>query len=188
MNQFDAGTFDGEYQTPEGQKMWMLLNRADVVARMETASDLGYPALAAVEDILLEELGRLMMDDRYKQMAGRMVKHVLEPRDYEHEISGIRINSIPFYKASRYRRRGQIGLYVFKNSKEPRLFCLSDKRKKESLPEPEDGRWIYVNYFTSRLKTQIGFGFDLAEMVPIVRERGYHLHRSQRVLRAPRTS
>ena len=116
MNDFEAGTFEQEYRSPDGQTLWSVLNRADVVARMETASDLGRPALAAVEEILLAELGAVILGHRFKQMAGRMTRKVLEERGFEHEASGIRLNSVPFYKASRYRRRNRPGLYLFRSS------------------------------------------------------------------------
>ncbi|XNO40734.1 hypothetical protein ACL2DZ_00205 (plasmid) [Sinorhizobium meliloti] len=133
MDEFDAGIFAREYATPDGQKQWKLLNREDVIARMETASDLGQPALKPVEDILLGEMGEVIMQDRFKQMCGRMVKQILEGRGFIHDASDIRLNSVPFYKASRYRRRDQAGLYLFRTSTDPRDICLTADRAGQHL-------------------------------------------------------
>lgn len=184
MLEFDAGQFAAEFETPEGNALWAILNREDVVARMETASDLGQPALAPIEDILLAELGAAITLDRYKQMAGRMVRQVMEAHGFEHEASDIRLNSVPFYKASRYRRRDQIGLYLFKNSSDPRLICVTATRKGEAMPTPEKGRWMYVNLLTSNLKAQVGYSFDLNAAIREVGKRGYFLHHVPRVMRA----
>ena len=184
MDKFDAGPFEKQYRSPEGQKLWKVLNSADVVARMETASDLGRPALAPVEDILLDSLGAVIMGDRFKQMAGRMVKQILERRGFEHEAYGIRLNSIPFYKASRYRRRNRAGLYLFRNSSDFRDICLADTRKGEKLPAPGKGRWMYVNYIASPLKSSIGYGVDLKKAISTVKEQGYLRHRIPRITKA----
>ena len=184
MLEFAAGQFATEYQTPEGTALWAIFNRADVVTRMETASDLGQPALAPIEDILLAELGGVITRDRYKQMAGRMVRQVMEAHGFEHEASDIRLNSVPFYKASRYRRRDLTGLYLFKNSSDPRLICLTATRKGEAMPAPETGRWVYVNFLTSNLKAQVGYSFDLKAAAREVAKRGYVLHQVPRMLRA----
>uniref|UniRef100_B0T9C5 Uncharacterized protein n=1 Tax=Caulobacter sp. (strain K31) TaxID=366602 RepID=B0T9C5_CAUSK len=165
MVQFEAGQFAKEAATPEGVALWTVLNKDDVIARMETASDLGRPALEPVQDILLEALGEVMMDDRYKQLAGRMVRQILESRGFEHETADVRLNSVPFYKASRYRRVDQAGVYLFKSSVNPREICLSAQRDAAQLPAPTAGRWMYVGFLTSRLKAQIGYQFDLKDMV-----------------------
>lgn len=176
MDDFDAGTFEKEYRSVDGQKLWRVLNRADVVARMETASDLGRPALAGVEDILLEELRAAILGHRFKQMAGRMTKQVLERRGYEHEASGIRLNSVPFYKASRYRRRNRPGLYLFRSSSEVREICLTDTRDGRKLPGLEKGRWIYVNTIRSPIKASVGYGLDIAQAISTVKRQGYCPH------------
>ncbi len=180
---FDPGQFANEYASADGQKLWKILTRTDVIARMETASDLGQPALAAVEDILLGELAAVILLDRFKQMAGRMTRQILEDRGFVHETSDVRLNSIPFYKASRYRRRDERGLYVFKNSSNPREICLADSRKGEKMPHLSNGRWLYVNFITSSLKAHIGYGFDLAGAILEVERQGYFCHYTARITR-----
>ncbi|MBB4524633.1 UNVERIFIED_ORG: hypothetical protein M2435_004629 [Rhizobium sophorae] len=185
MEQFQAGIFAQEYATVEGQKMWAVLNREDVIARMETASDLGQPALKPVEDVLLEELGEVIMQDRYKQMCGRMVKQVLEGRGFVHDASGIRLNSVPFYKASRYRR-DRTGLFLFRSSTDPRDICLTADRAGEHLPLPERGRWDYVHFVISPLKATVGYSFDLNAAIAEVKRTGFCRHRVPRLFRAAR--
>lgn len=182
MDDFDAAQFQNEYATSDGKRLWALLNRDDVIARMETASDLGQPALQPIEDLLLAELGETILQDRFKQMTGRMVRQILERRGFEHEASDVRLNSVPFYKASRYRRRDLPTVFVFKNSADARDLCLSAIRKPE-LPALPAGRWLFVNVLTSGLKAQIGYGFDLKAMAKQV-AKGPVRHRMQRVMRA----
>ncbi|MDX8494623.1 hypothetical protein RFN29_23920 [Mesorhizobium sp. VK22B] len=182
---FDPGQFTAEYNTPEGRKLWKILNRKDVVARMETASDLGQAALAAVEEILLEEMGRVILEDRFKQMAGRMTRQILERRGFEHVASDVRLNSVPFYKASRYKRRDRPGLYLFRNSSNPRDICVTDTRNGEKLPAlPDERRWIYVNHLDSPLKAQIGFDLNLKAAIAEVQKHGFLRHEVPRLLRA----
>ena len=180
---FDAGHFQAEFQTADGQKLWSLLSREDVVAQMMTASDLGHPALAPVEDTLLQELGPIIMFDRFKQMAGRMTKQIMESHGFVHEASDIRLNSVPFYKASRYRRRDASGVYVFRNSSNPREICLTGARNSNNMPPVENGHWTFVNYLTSPIKASIGYGFNLASAVAHVKEHGYLRHDAQRITR-----
>jgi len=181
MDDFDAAQFQAEYGTPDGKRLWKLLNREDVIARMETATDLGQPALQPVEDLLLAEFGETILQDRFKQMTGRMVRQIMEARGFEHDASDVRLNSVPFYKASRYRRRDQPTVFVFKNSADPRDLCLSAVRKPD-LPTLSNGRWLYVNAVTSGLKAQIGYGFDLKAMAKQT-AKGPIRHRLQRVTR-----
>ena len=184
MDDFEPGTFEKEYRSLAGQKLWSVLNRADVVARMETASDLGRPALAAVEDILLEELRAVILGHRFKQMAGRMTKQILEGRGFEHEASGIRLNSVPFYKASRYRRCSRPSLYLFRSSVQFRDICLTDTRDGAKLPRLGKGRWIYVNTIDSPIKASVGYGFDIEQALLIAGRQGYSRHTVPRMLRS----
>ena len=176
MDEFDAGTFAQEYQSPDGQNLWSVLTRANVVARMETASDLGKPALAAVEEILLKEIGTVMLRKRFKQMAGRMVKQVLDRRGFERDAPPVRLNSVPFNRASRFRRRNRPSLYLFRSTSNFRKICLTDTRDGAKLPAPAEGRWNFVNTIDSPIKAQIGYGFDLRQAISTVSQKGYVVH------------
>lgn len=160
MKPFDAAQFQGESGTPLGERLWAFLNRPEIIARMETATDLGQPALQAVEEQLLAEFGDAILPDRIKQMIGRMVRQIMEGNGYEHVTSDVRLNSVPFYKASRYRRRDQVAVYLFKSSANPRDMLVSAVRNPD-MPALDQGRWVYVNVLTSALKAQIGYGLDL---------------------------
>ena len=164
MDPFDATQFQADYATEVGQRLWIFLNRADIIARMETATDLGQAALHAVEDQLLDEFGDAVLADRTKQMIGRMVRQIMERLGYEHVTSDVRLNSVPFYKASRYRRRDQALVHVFKSSTNPRDLFISVTRQPD-LPTLAQGRWLYVNALTSGLKAEIGYGFNLKDAV-----------------------
>jgi len=168
MTPFDPGQFANEAATPEGVKLWSVLNHPGVVARMETASDLGRPALEPVEDILLGEMGETIMLDRYKQMAGKMVRQIMEAAGFEHEASDVRLTATPFYKASRYRRVNQDGVHVFKNSAVQGEICLSANRAADLLPAPTSGKWMYVTYLTSAIKAEIVYRFNLKLMAKSV--------------------
>lgn len=187
MTDYVPDKFAKDYATPEGQKLWALLNEPANVARMETASDLGQPALKPLEDILLAKIGAPITEDRMKQMAGHMVRQIMEEHGFEHDVDGIKLASAPFYKASRYRRRDRdvsIVLHLFRDSGDPNQLALTDVRSDAKLPAPPVGqRWTYYNSISSPLKASVGFGFDLKAAAKAVKEKGYFLHRRQRVLR-----
>lgn len=184
---YNPDKFAKEFATPEGQKLWGVLTKGDNIARMETASDLGQPALKPLEDILLADVGPVITDERMKQMAGHMVRQIMEAQGYEHDVDGIKLASAPFYKASRYRRRDRddsIVLHLFRDSGDPRQLALTDNRSGNKLPAPKVGkRWTYYNAISSALKAQIGFGFNLKAAAEVVAKDGYFLHYRERVLR-----
>lgn len=183
-NPYRPDKFAKEYNTPTGQTLWGLLNRPEVIARMETASDLDQPALKPVEDILLEELGAAILPDRMKQMTGHMVRQIMEDHGYVHDASDIKLNSVPFYKASRYRRRDRTSLYLFRSSTDQREIVLTSDRSGSNLPAaPDGGKWVFVNSVSSPIKAQIGYGFDLKNAANIVATAGHFRHRIERVLR-----
>jgi hypothetical protein len=181
MQAFDDAQFRTDYAKPIGQRLWVFLNQPEIIGRMETATDLGQPALEAVEDQLLATFGDAILADRIKQMIGRMVRQIMESNGYEHVTSDVRLNSVPFYKASRYRRRDQAMVYLFKSSANPREMLISAIRNPE-LPALDNARWVYVNALTSPLKAQIGYGFDL-KVAAAKAANGPFCHHMARVLR-----
>ncbi len=177
--------FAKDYATPTGQKLWQVLTTEANIARMETASDLDQPALKPVEDILLHEVGEEILADRIKQMTGHMVRQIMESRGYVHDTGDIKLASVPFYKASRYRRADRTSLYLFRSSKDPREIVLSDNRAVDALPDaPDDARWMFVNTISSGIKAKIGYNFDLKHAAKVVADKGFYRHRIARVLRA----
>lgn len=185
MVPYIPGKFAQEYATADGQKLWKMLTREENIARMETASDLDQPALKPLEDILLEEIGEPILRDRMKQMTGHMVRQVMESRGFVHDASDIKLASVPFYKASRYRRADRPSLYLFRSSKDPREIALTDTRTGEKLPgAPDDARWMFVNTISSGIKAMLGYNFDLKVACKAVAEKGFFRHRIARVMRA----
>ena len=184
MITYQPEKFAKEYDTPLGEKLWSVLTVEANIARMETASDLDQPALKPLEDILLHEIGEPIFDDRTKQMAGHMVRQIMESRGYEHDTGDIKLASVPFYKASRYRRADRVSLYLFKSSKNPRQIGLTNARDGAKLPEaPDGGKWMFVNTLSSPIKSAIGYDLDLKDAVKTVAEQGYLLHQFRRAMR-----
>jgi hypothetical protein len=176
--------FARDYDTDLGRELWKTLNNDVVVARMETASDLDQPALKSVEDILLSLFAEQILADRTKQMIGHMTKQVMESRGYEHVTTDVRMNSVPFYKASRYQKAGRDMLYLFQSSKDRNEIALTDERDGGKLPEaPNGAQWRFVNVLTSPIKASIGFGIRLTDAVDEVKKTGFFRHRRPRVLR-----
>ena len=167
-----------------GQKLWSVLNRTENIARMTTASDLGQPALKPMEDVLLHEIGEPILEDRNKQMTGHMVRQIMEAQGYEHDASDIKLASVPFYKASRYRRKDRPALYLFRSSTNPREIALTDDRSGGKLPSAANsGKWMFVNTMSSPIKAAVGYGFDLKAAHKAVAQQGYFHHVSERMLR-----
>lgn len=187
MLRYAPDKFAREFASPEGKKLWDVLTNPANIARMETASDLGQPALKPLEDILLRDVGAAITDDRMKQMAGHMVRQIMEAHGFVHDADGIRLASAPFYKASRYRRRDRDDapvLHLFRDSGDPNRLALTDTRSDAMLPVPIVGkRWVYYSVISSPLKASVGFGFDLKQAAKAVEKQGYFLHHRQRVLR-----
>lgn len=185
MQTYNPDKFANTYNTQDGHKLWHILNEEPNVARMETASDLGQPALKPLEDILLDRIGEAMFEDRMKQMTGHMVRQIMEARGYIHDASDIKLNSVPFYKASRYRRADRPSLYLFRSSANPRQIGLTDTRDGAKLPpSPDGGKWMFVNTLSSPIKAAIGFSLDIKVAIKAVAETGYHLHCHRRAMQA----
>lgn len=182
---YNPDKFAKDYATPNGQKLWVVLTRPENIARMTTASDLDQPALKPMEDILLDEFEEAMLDDRFKQMTGHMVRQIMEAEGYVHDAEGIKLASVPFYKASRYRRPDRASLYLFRSSKNPRQIILTDNRDPSPLPaSPDGGKWQFVNTISSPIKAWVGYNFKLDEVAKEVAAHGYAMRQYQRMLRA----
>lgn len=88
---FDAGTFRELANSPLGQGLWAFLNERDNLIRMETATYLERPAVEPLSSGLLQRFGDEARPDRVKQMIGRMVRQILEPRGYRIDRQNVRI-------------------------------------------------------------------------------------------------
>ncbi|MFI5020556.1 MAG: hypothetical protein ACHQRJ_02735 [Alphaproteobacteria bacterium] len=88
---FDAGNFRQLAQTALGKTLWQFLNEHDNVIRMETATYLERPAVQPLSPGLLVRFGDEVRQDRVKQMIGRMVRQIMEPRGYHIDRQNVRI-------------------------------------------------------------------------------------------------
>ena len=183
--QYDAGTFRALADTDLGRDLWQFLNLDLIVAAMETATDLGRPAVTGVEEQLLAEFREQMVDDRVKQMVGHMVRQVLEARGYEIERRDVFIGSALFSKGTRYSRSNWQRLHVFRNTRNPRQLCFSARRSASDLPQPESsGNWRFWASFSTVLRGQVAYGIDVPEVRREVSENGYAVRYLERMLRA----
>ena len=121
-------------QSDLGQRIWAFLTRPDNVARLETASELGKPAVEGIEEQLLAEFREEVLADRVKQMVGHMVRQILEQRDWVLDQTDVKVQSVPFSKAARYRRPDWFTFHAFRNTSDPRDVAITDRRQNRAAP------------------------------------------------------
>lgn len=103
---YDPWRFSDLASTELGEGLWVFLNERDNVIRMETASDLRRPAVAAVAGRLLATFGDGVRVPRVKRMIGHMVRQVMERHGYVMDSQNVRVLvGGLFSRGSRYRRR-----------------------------------------------------------------------------------
>jgi len=179
---YNPEKFASLFQTDIGQRLWSFLLRPETIARLETASELAKPAVEGIEEQLLEEFGEAILADRVKQMVGHMVRQVMEHRGWNLDQSDVKVQSVPFIKAARYRRPDWSTFHAFRNAADPRDVVITDRRQNAALPEGI--RWVYYATFASPLKAAIAFGVtDFRQLRGTVRSAGYHRLRVERMLR-----
>jgi hypothetical protein len=183
MLTYRAEKFASLYDSGLGQRIWTFLTRDDNIARLETASELSKPAVEGIEEQLLAAFREDVLADRVKQMIGHMVRQILEQRDWVLDQTDVKVQSVPFSKAARYRRPHWITFHAFRNSSDPRDVVITDRRQNPQLPP--DGRWIYYATFASPLKAAVAFGVgDTQQLQQQVHSHGYQRVRIERMLRA----
>jgi C4-dicarboxylate-specific signal transduction histidine kinase len=115
---FVTKTHTSLYATEQGEALWQFLNGEISIERMQAVSDVGKPALLAVEPRLIQmfsipEKGHVAEQDkpqydRLKQMLGAMVRQVMELNGYQYQSSNIKTpNSKLFYSASLYKKTSE---------------------------------------------------------------------------------
>jgi hypothetical protein len=111
-----------------GKKLWDFLTQQENIIRMETAVDLGKPAVEAVAGKLIERFGDDVRVDRVKQMIGHMVRQIMENRGYQLDSQNVKVlqDRRLFSKASKYvdgtARTTKIG-YINRNNQENYGHC-----------------------------------------------------------------
>jgi hypothetical protein len=182
MYRYDPEKFGSLYNSAIGRRIWSFLIRPEIIARLETASELGKPAVEGIEEQLLDAFREEVLADRIKQMVGHMVRQILEQRGWVLDQGDVKVQSVPFSKASRYRRPDWHTFHAFRNTSDPRDVAITDKRQNAKLPTGV--RWTYYATFASPLKAAIAFGLDDIQQVrQHVRAHGYLRVRIQRTLR-----
>ncbi len=165
--------------------MWTFLNKPETVAQMKTATALGRPAVEGIEESLLAEFGEAVLDDRMKQMVGRMVRQIMERNGYIIDQQNVKITSgAPFSRATRYKRKDAMTYRAHLRSKDPRTVALTVDKAGGSLPR-DNNKWTYWKSFESGLRASIAFGLeDEKKARDDIAEKGHHIYRMERVLRA----
>lgn len=174
--------FASLYASDLGQRIWTFLTRPEQVARLETASGLGKPAVEGIEEQLLEAFREEVLADRVKQMVGHMVRQILEQEGWVLDQADVKLQSVPFSKAARYRRPDWVTFHAFRSTNDPRDVAITDRR--QNAPLPADTRWIYYATFASPLKAAVAFGVpDIRQLRLQVHAHGFQRVRIERMLR-----
>src|SRR3982751_2141981 len=102
---FDPGRFSDQLATPLGKDLRKFLTDRDNLIRMETACELGRPALEPLGDRLLQQFGDKVREDRVKQFIGFATRQVMESRGFRLDAQGVKVRvGTLFTVASRYLR------------------------------------------------------------------------------------
>ena len=182
MPVYNPGKFASLYESEIGQRLWDFLTQSENTIRLETASELSKPAVEGIGEQLLKEFGEDVLEDRVKQMIGHMVRQILEQRGWVLDQSNVTVQSVPFIKASRYRRPDWVTLHAFRNKSDRSDIAITDRR--QNPPLPADMRWTYYATFASPLKAAVGFDIhDISELRQQVQAKGYHRIPVKRMLR-----
>jgi hypothetical protein len=182
MFAYNPDKFASLYESDVGQRLWAFLTQPENLARLETASELSKPAVEGIEEQLLHEFREEVLADRVKQMIGHMVRQILEQRDWVLDQSDVKVQSVPFIKAARYRRPDWFTFHAFRNISDPRDVVITDRRQNPTLPTGV--RWSYYATFASPLKAAVAFGVrDIRQLRQQVHAHGYQRVRVERMLR-----
>lgn len=90
--------------------MWEFLNEHENIIRMETACELGRPAVEAVASRLINKFVNELKDNnhRIKQMIGHMVRQIMERQGFQLDSQNMKVRTGGlFSKGSRYIKRSE---------------------------------------------------------------------------------
>lgn len=185
MRAYNPDKFRSLFITALGGDLWQFLNEDRVLARLIAFSEADKPAVQGIEELLLERFGDAVCADRVKQMIGHMIRQVMEAEGWVVDQQNVNVFSVPFIKATRYRRADRCGYFVFRNAADPRDLCLVRSRSAD-LPADEEGvKWRYWTRLTSPLRAAIVF--DLCDLTSINTEidaKGHFRFHHRRAVRA----
>jgi len=102
---YEPGSFLDLADTATGRRLWRFLTSPETIVRMETASELGRPAIEPLALRLIESFGQDIKGTRWKQVVGHMVRQIMEHRGFHLDAQGVRIRGgALFMSGSRYLR------------------------------------------------------------------------------------
>lgn len=103
---YDPRNFREAYEA-WGHDLALFLTNETNLARAETASELGRPAVQPLATPILERFGATAENQRFRQLVGHMLRHIMEARGWALDQTEVRIPGGPlFTRAARYRRVG----------------------------------------------------------------------------------
>ena len=185
FEEYQAGRVASTANTPLGRKLWAFITDEEMIRAMKIASDLSQPAVAGIEEALLDKFGEAVLPDRIKQTIGHMVRQAMEREGFIVDQNDVKMNSVPFSKGTRYRRPDWYPVHVFRSSIDPRDLCFTDTRAGKKLPaSPNGAKWRYWTTFSTTLRGAVAFGISPREVRAEVKKRGYARRRLERMLRA----
>ena len=182
MEPFDAGVFANTYKTKTGQSIWAFLNESRTILQMKTATALGRPAVEGIEEPLLGEFGKEVLEDRTKQMIGKMVRQIMERTGYVIDQQNVKIaNGAPFSRATRYKRKDAMTFHAHRSSRDSRKIALTADKEGQTLPKDEN--WVYWKSFESGLRARIAFDLeDEEQALENISKTGYHIYHMKKIL------
>ena len=107
MLEYKAQNFSDIYNSELGKELWEFLNLSESKLKMETASELGKPAIDGISKSLISKFSNNLNDLRVRQMIGHMIRQIMEDIGYMLDSTNVKTksNSV-FHKASRYKKIG----------------------------------------------------------------------------------
>lgn len=187
MQPYSPEQFAPHFAKPIGPHLWAFVNRPDMIARMEAASEMGRAAVEGIAEPLVGEFGPPMRQEAVKGMVDHMLRQVLEPRGWVVARSDGRVHAYPFTKGTRFLRNGWFTFHIFRDSEDPSWVCLTADRRGEDLPQDPPGRdWTYWTRLSSPASAAIALGlkkFDGAKQAVLAK--GHYVHQIRRAVRKP---
>ena len=181
FKEYQPGSFASTANTPLGRRLWAFITDGMTLHAMKVASDLGQPAVAGIEEALLDQFGKDVLPDRIKQMIGHMVRQAMERKGFIVDQGDVKMNSVPFSKGTRYRRPDWYPVHVFRSSANARDLCFTDTRAGEKLPpSPSGAKWRYWTSFSTTRRGAVAFGISPRDVHAEVQKRGYARRRLER--------
>ena len=182
------GTFGDIAASPSGSRLDQLLVTDEYRAAMRIATELGHPAVAGIESLLLRDFAEdatPIFQDRVKQYIGFRTRQIMEQMGYVLSQSKVKIGSILFYAGARYKQRDSWTYYVWQRASNPKKIALTADKHGERLPGIEPDCWIPLKPFTGAMHGVIVYGLkDEAVARKEIAEKGYFEYSRERLLRA----